>query len=248
MTYFLRKSTRNRAQLTWARRNIGEIITCKHFSNITHLFTITGLNEGATVERLSHCKLNKIYNNSCLLEEEARCIQSIPTIKTIRLQMDSLEPLFKTFPGLKVIHLIRDPRGMLESRLRLGFGKGKELYVLAREICSRYKRDLDTAKTLMQLYPDRIKMVAYENIATNPLEMSRDIYSFLSLTFTSSIEQWIKHATSLGSKHNGNFKTVRPNSTRVAYGWKERLTIENIQIIDRECNYLYQELGYKPGL
>jgi hypothetical protein len=66
---------------------------------------------------------------------------------------------------------------MLESRLRLGFGKGKELYVLAREICSRYKRDLDTAKTLMQLYPDRIKMVAYENIATNPLEMSRDIYS-----------------------------------------------------------------------
>ena len=230
------------------RRSIGEIITCKNFTNITDLFTFTDTNEGATFERLSHCKLNTIYNNSCLLDEEARCIQSIPTIKTIRLQMDSLEPLFQTFSGLKVIHLIRDPRGMLESRLRLGFAKVEELCVLAREICSRYKRDLDTAKTLMQLYPNRIKIVAYENIATNPLEMSRDIYSFLSLTLTSNIEEWIKHATSLGSKHNGNYKTVRPNSTQVAYGWKERLTIENIQIIDRECNYLYQELGYKPGL
>lgn len=246
--FFLRKSKRIREQLTWVQRNIVEIFTCKNFSKITHMFTFTTGSSGATFERLSHCKLNTIFNNSCLSEEEAICIQSIPAIKTIRLQMDSIEPLLKTFPGLKVIHLIRDPRGMLESRVRVGYGQGKELSVLAREICSRYKRDLNAAKTLRQLYPNRIKMVAYENIATNPLEMSRDIYSFLSLTFTSSIEQWIKQVTSIGLEHNGNFKTVRPNSTNVASGWKKRLTIEKIQTIDRECNYVYQELGYQPGL
>lgn len=88
--------------------------------------------------------------------------------------------LFAAYPGLKIIHMVRDPRDRYEASLALWpKGKGRVGGAVARWLYS-----LRLAERHMKRYPNDYKIVRFESLITQPEETLREVCAFLGETFT----------------------------------------------------------------
>lgn len=113
-----------------------------------------------------------------------RCLpMTSVTIKTIRTPMKSVEYLLQTIRHLKVIYLVRDPRGMFLSRARVGMLRWNELEEKSKMICEQIDNDIEEFNKLYTKYPSRLKRLAYENLCRNPIFVAGKMYQFLRLPY-----------------------------------------------------------------
>ncbi|XP_069122199.1 carbohydrate sulfotransferase 1-like [Argopecten irradians] len=184
----------------------------------------------------------------CLPDYEMVCNNSKHVvIKTIRMSMSSMERLLVNFPRLKVIHLMRDPRGTVGSQKRYGeLRKCCNETESVRMFCSTVLRDVIDREDLQRRFPNRIMSVFYEDIAEHPIRSSKELYSFLGMNYTSESEKEILHMTSSGSsqKNCGMLCIFRPNSSKEAYEWRHEISINFVKMVDKVCVDLYKKLGY----
>ncbi|XP_033759406.1 carbohydrate sulfotransferase 1-like [Pecten maximus] len=190
----------------------------------------------------------------CISEMIPYCKSGTRIAKTIRLSMDVVDVLMEKFPNLKVIHLLRDPRGMIVSRMKtipaLGIRK-MDMSLAARAVCDRYNRDIRIGQSLDVKYPNRIKTVLYEQIVEKPLETSLRIFQFLGLHPNKNFNTWmnehiagVQKVANPPDTHNHAYSTYRANSSATANAWRSRLIFENVVKIDKECSQLYDYTGY----
>lgn len=166
-------------------------------------------------------------------------------------------------PDLKVIHYLRDPRGVINSRIANGYiMPGPLASVVSRpvfklfnssflierhteQLCRQMSTDLEISAQLKISYPGRIKTILYEDLAQNPIEIAKQLYQFVGLNLTDEIREYIYSITMAGKQPNGIYATTRTNSSRTAFGWKQRLSLHHIKNIDKHCDQLYKRLGYQ---
>lgn len=87
--------------------------------------------------------------------------------------------LFAAYPGLKIIHMIRDPRDRYEASLaRWPNGKGR-----AGGATARWLYSVGLAERHQQQYPDQYKVVRFESMVSDPEETLREVCAFLDETF-----------------------------------------------------------------
>ncbi|XP_060069996.1 carbohydrate sulfotransferase 3-like [Ylistrum balloti] len=178
-------------------------------------------------------------NHFCLHQ----CFISTRYLKTIRLSMDVAEILMQIIPNLKVIHLLRDPRGMIDSRRRGMFlKKGMDIAVAARSICQRFERDIEIARELRRKYPGRLKTVLYEQIAEYPKLASESLFKFLGLTAPANFDAWLYNHTAAGTRGK-YYGTTRANSKLTARLWRHRMSYEDVTKVDNECPIFYNYTG-----
>ena len=183
----------------------------------------------------------------CYSKAEEMCLNStVRMIKTIRITIKATDYLLNALPNLKIVHLMRDPRGVLSSRKRTGFLRNFKPYSLAAPgLCDRYMDDMHAFNMLSKKYPNRLKRVLYEEIATDTRRVANELYSFLGLEFPPNMQQWISNHT-LASKKNGSYGTLRTNSSAHADRWRQDLPYSMIKEIDNTCQGLYKHMGYQP--
>jgi len=162
------------------------------------------------------------------------------------MPMFALEPLLQQIPDLKIIHLIRDPRATTKSQNRFGEIKSKFLQRDLTMFCERVYKDVLKVKEFNNLYPGRVKTVFYEDVAGNPIVLSREIYQFLGIKFTSIAEERIRNMTLSGiEKACGILCTHRANSSAQVNAWRRDITMNFVKAVDSSCQPLYSKLGYK---
>ncbi|OWF40162.1 uncharacterized protein LOC110464142 [Mizuhopecten yessoensis] len=172
-----------------------------------------------------------------------QCFESTKSIKTIRLSMDIVETLLQKVTNLKVVHLLRDPRGMIYSRKRGGFVKPwMNLTTVARSVCERFERDIEVAMKLKQKYPGRLKTYLYEQIAEHPKSASDSLFNFLGLAATDNFNMWLHNHTAAGNR-SSYYGTSRPNSTITASAWRLKMPYKEVTQIDSECTKYYKYAG-----
>ena len=80
-------------------------------------------------------------------------------------------------PGLRVIHLVRDPRGVVESTLRRG-----KLKISAAEAARRWARTNAAIVRSMSRIPRAQQMVVrYEDLCAEPRATMRELFTFCSV-------------------------------------------------------------------
>ncbi|XP_069950453.1 carbohydrate sulfotransferase 3-like [Cherax quadricarinatus] len=104
------------------------------------------------------------------------CLLSpIRIIKVIRARMAWMKNLLSNNSlDLKIIHLIRDPRGSLYS-----ISKFKDWNKDPHERCLGLQEDLQSFDQLSQEFPTKLLQVKYENLSLHPHNVSKDILQFL---------------------------------------------------------------------
>ena len=198
---------------------------------------------------LMHCALTKRSNKAttiCYNIMRDKCLTSkLRVIKTIRMSMGLTEYLLERIRNLKIVHLVRDPRGIIKSRTRGDFlrEENKEQLLSAREICKTFMADIYAADILKKKFPGRIKRFRYEDIAVNTSRSVQELYNFIGLDVPASMPQWIKNHTSNG-EYNGYYGLIRNDSSQIAYQWKTSLSRRRIAETDSICNSFYTIAGY----
>ena len=119
--------------------------------------------------------------NECFHSVPRMCKQSkIIATKTIRLYLKDLESMLQSHEDWKVVHLIRDPRGIVVSqRNQFKVLKEADIVQTAVNVCTKMLSDLDSYSKLKVLYPDRLVQIRYEDIAAKPVEQTRELYQKL---------------------------------------------------------------------
>ncbi|XP_054773224.2 carbohydrate sulfotransferase 1-like [Lytechinus pictus] len=181
-------------------------------------------------------------------------------IKSIRILDINL--VLKLIEGeetdLKLIHLVRDPRSMILSRLKLAMPHIRvfnvtELSETYRNIllkyCSSWHQNYEIGHYVPFVQKNYL-MVRYEDIARDPYGSARKIYKFVGLgtSIPSSVRNWIiknTNANDQSKKKSVSFSTKR-DSKSVLVSWKSRLTVQMARAIEEigDCSRLMQATGY----
>ena len=155
-------------------------------------------------------------------------------------------------PGteVRVLHLVRDPRGNLNSRINIKWTKDYPHPMLAshaRGLCKASLSDLDHVDklNLTGLY----KRVWYKQIADDPVETARDIYNFAGLQIPPDVEKWIIRSTTPNKRQqkqelNNPYSPVR-RAKGNADKWRNQAFFKRNEVIERECRLLMDKLGLK---
>ncbi|XP_029208064.2 carbohydrate sulfotransferase 3-like [Acropora millepora] len=155
-------------------------------------------------------------------------------------------------PGteVRVLHLVRDPRGNLNSRINIKWTKDYPHPMLAshaRRLCKASLSDLDHVDKLN--LTGQYKRVWYKQIADDPVETARDIYNFAGFQIPSDVEKWIIRSTTPSKKQQKQELENPYSPVRRAKGnadkWRNQAFFKRNQVIERECRLLMDKLGLK---
>jgi len=160
------------------------------------------------------------------------------TAKVVRATMNSMGPLLRALPTLRVIHLVRDPRAVAVSRSRwhesvrgmyTKHTRKSESRIVAEAslYCHHVTVDIRARLALDGEFPGRILSVRYEDVVAKPGQIFRDIYKF--------IDEPMPNVT-LGEMQ----KMARTGlAMKLTTNWQSRMTYAEGITIARQCAELF---------
>ncbi|XP_033744707.1 carbohydrate sulfotransferase 5-like [Pecten maximus] len=172
--------------------------------------------------------------------------KELRTIKTIRLNLKTVDILLKWLPRLRVIHLIRDPRAIIHSRVRVKLLTWEKIQQEAIDLCAKISTDIPLSMELKQKYPERFKILLYENLAERPEEVSHRMYTFAGIEIKAYVVGYVRYLTLYGRGVDCFWCTQRGNSKRTSLLWRIYTLYAHVRAIDEVCGRVYHMTGYQP--
>ena len=191
--------------------------------------------------------MNKLRRKASRCEKyfQDRCDDvEFRAVKTVRATMESVETLIEWNQNLRVIHLIRDPRPVTLSRKRfhssvfglysaddtnkLDIVKESQLY------CNTVVRDILKRHELEAKYPGIIREVIYEEFMMDPLKNARELYKFIDVPFSMSIEKWMLEHTHGAAKNMSEIHMLNK--------WQDGITYREAKKIIENCKDFFVEI------
>ena len=162
--------------------------------------------------------------------------------KVVRLRLMHIKTLLDDpeLKQMKVIYLVRDPRGTLTS-LAKNFGCSSDGCAEPREHCEKISSDLDAFEMFNKLNPGRLYLVKYESLVQDSQRTFRELFHFAGLSYLPYISKTIKEHTS--TLDTNPYSTFR-NSTDSVDKWKRQLTPKFIERAQRACSKVIEKLDY----
>ncbi|XP_056384121.1 carbohydrate sulfotransferase 4 [Hyla sarda] len=188
-------------------------------------------------------------------------------MKEVRIfDLKSIYPLFKDPSlNLKVLHLVRDPRAVFQSREKtsqeLSYDNDIIVKSLPKSKFSNERKDIPyklietICKSQVDIYlsvnngrhsalNSRYMMVRYEDIVRDPIEKARQMYEFGKLNFTPKLKNWIHNLTH-GKGQGNSFVINSRDAVNVSKAWRKSLQFESVQKIQDLCAEAMEVFGYK---
>ena len=179
---------------------------------------------------------------------------SLRAAKTVRAQMMSMDILLASDPDIRVIHLLRDPRAVVSSRLQKhdnsivgryslsagGFQKSSDVARREAEIyCRTAVNDIRVRRVLEVKYPGRILVLHYEDVVADLLRHADLVYRFLGVDNTpNETLVWIH-------RNNANVAKAKANASTSGYvsplkKWTKRLAPADTAAIVDICRKYFR--------
>ena len=197
---------------------------------------------------------------------------SIMIPKTIRYY--NLSGLYKInefgCEDFKIIHLVRDPRAVMNSRMTVfselydgntylgprmedlmrrqeGFDKS---YVekASDHLCSHHLENYKLGMNPPPWLKDRYKMVRYEDLAEFPQVWARELLHFIGVSYTAKYKEYVYNTTHVKDrgKKDGGYYGVERQSIEMLDKWKEKLIEPHWRTIEKVCAEMMKAFNYKP--
>ena len=187
----------------------------------------------------------------CVPVLQTACNSSVTrAVKAIRFDLFFARQLLVTNPSVKIIHLVRDPRGMLLSRKSI---PNRSLSVKGSTFtCKRMLDNIKHFQLIQEQYPSVALQVRYEDLATELKKVAGEVYDHVGLggrLKNEYLSAWLKKITS-PVNNVGRYRTYRPNSSAEAYDWISKLSIGDRALIEsiQECAEVIDKLNYPQTL
>ena len=195
-----------------------------------------------------HC-INYIYDKTANCREDLTSIcqqTDIRATKVIRFHMETAKHMLLKDPYIKVVLYVRDPRGIIESRVRNGKPENRSLALQneASLLCEKMSDDLKVFNELSAISPESFMLVKYEDIVADYHSVLSRVYDFIGREVPSDVTEYFEEAMG-GSKGEGNhMSTFRENSTATSTQWKRNLSRQEIHQINMRCEETLMNFDY----
>ncbi|KAG4071246.1 hypothetical protein HA402_003950 [Bradysia odoriphaga] len=169
----------------------------------------------------------------------------IQVIKEVRLRPGPAKAiLMDSDLNVKIVLMIRDPRRIVSSRKRerwciLSVDRECGDYT---NLCQDLTSDFEVAKHLTKEYPQRFKVIRYEDLSLNVFAAMEDVLNFYGLPFRTEVKQFLK--THCISNFGDTVSTYR-DSKNAAFSWRQNLTLAEIDQLQSKCTDAMSLWGYR---
>lgn len=148
----------------------------------------------------------------------------------------------RRFTNARFLHVIRDPRAVAASYLRVDFGPTSVI-----QAAMTWKAAIMDGLLAESLYPESVCRVSYEDVVSDPVTTMRDVSRKLGLQFD---EDWQPAGRNADQALEGHQKLITraPVTDRTA-AWKKELSQNQIADIEYIAGNAMELLGYEltPG-
>jgi hypothetical protein len=148
--------------------------------------------------------------------------------------------LLRMFPAARFIHLVRDGRAVAASLLPLDWGPNNALHA-AEFWMARCALGLAAE---LDLGPDRILRVRYEDVLQEPESSLRRITGFIGLDYEPQMAAANPSRPTRYHEHQHHLVGQAPVRSRAA-GWQQVLSRREVEIFEAEAGDFLETLGYQ---
>ncbi|RWS22640.1 secreted protein-like protein [Leptotrombidium deliense] len=184
----------------------------------------------------SHCT-TFTYCSPKLVENVCRKCE-LHVIKTVRLTLKQAFQFVRTLnysENVKIVHLVRDPRAIFNSRRNLWLhwctGNCANLSML----CERMNDDFKTFMEIKKQFPKNVFRVYYEQLAFDTINYTRELYKVLNLKFSRQVLTFIQIHTSVRAFADFQSPETIRNSRNTISKWYSESSVSEINKIQNVC-------------
>lgn len=164
------------------------------------------------------------------------------SMKVVRLRLSLFEEILQDpMLNVKILYLVRDPRGTLQSRKHREWCPGNQDCYDPVRLCSDLISDYSAAIRFQRKFPDRFKIFRYEDLSLKPYERVENIMNFFGFGMHSSVIQYLDTHTKVN--YGGVSSTYR-DSKSAPFHWRNDLTFEEVESIQHACKSAMKLWGY----
>nr|XP_024216815.1 carbohydrate sulfotransferase 4 isoform X2 [Halyomorpha halys] len=164
------------------------------------------------------------------------------SMKLVRLRLKLAEELLADEKlGVKVVLVVRDPRGTMQSRRHRDWCPGNPDCDDPTLLCADLVADYSAAHNFIKKYPKTFKIVRYEDFSLDPYKGTEDLFKFLGINFGPEVKRFLDTHTK--SNAGGVSSTFR-NSKSAPFHWRMDLSFSEVQNIQRKCSSAMDLWGY----
>ncbi|XP_037802022.1 uncharacterized protein LOC119596751 isoform X3 [Penaeus monodon] len=142
--------------------------------------------------------------------------------------------------GVKVVHLVRDPRGSFTSLARLSMVQADY-----KVWCPRILQDLEMVSTMRSLFPESFTSVKYEDLCRDPWGTATKLWNFINNESNTSLP--VSWRTFLHRHTNTNslepYGTERDTRRQIG-AWREKINGRMLSEIEHHCGSVIDMLGH----
>ncbi|XP_054272270.1 carbohydrate sulfotransferase 1-like [Macrosteles quadrilineatus] len=167
------------------------------------------------------------------------------SMKVVHIRLRLVEELLAD-PNLnvRVLYLMRDPRGVMSSRASLGWCRKSPDCGSPTHVCADLVDDYAAALRFDKLFPGKFKVVRYEDMSLRPHEVMPEIFSFFGLQYHRDVQDFVKVHTTQNNKNK--YSTFR-NSSAQALLWRTKLDYRKVRQLQTTCRLAMAAWGYLPA-
>ncbi|XP_035743258.1 carbohydrate sulfotransferase 5-like isoform X3 [Vespa mandarinia] len=168
------------------------------------------------------------------------------SMKLVRLRLRAAEDLLaKKRLGIRLVLLVRDPRGILQSRKHREWCPTSPDCSDPALVCADMVSDFSAAVRLIKKYPHSFRVVRYEDLSVEPYKYVKELYTFYGLDFHPNVKRFLDTHTK--SDVGGVSSTFR-NSKVAPFHWRTDLEFEEVDEIQRVCGSAMRLWGYVEAI
>ncbi|XP_063593164.1 carbohydrate sulfotransferase 5-like [Penaeus indicus] len=190
----------------------------------------------------------------CVLESGERvldclrntCLQNTNiVVKVIRMRVAWLSSLLSEGDSsVRVVHLVRDPRGAFLSLQRQGMKQKNP-----REWCPAILQDVKLVNETKHRFPDSFTSIKYEDFCRDPKGVAASLWKFISGDAQASLPQsWLNylkvHTDPAQSRPWKRFGTLR-NTQRQTQAWRRKISGTFLREVETACGEVIDALGHR---
>lgn len=169
----------------------------------------------------------------------------LQSMKVVRLRLALAEELLSAeeLGGMvRVVLLVRDPRGVLQSRKHREWCPGRADCDRPRRLCGDMVADWKAARRLQERWTvERVKVVRYEDLSLEPYARTQELLGFYGLPFDVAVEEFLDSHTR--SDVGGVSSTFR-DSKQAPFRWMAEMGWREVQEVQEECAEAMRLWGY----